>query len=223
LATTQDRFALAPTNRRRSHRHPEVVKRSIDVFIASVGLIVALPLLLLLAVAIRLDSPGPVFFRQVRVGRFGEPFRILKFRTMYHQADEEVHKRHLKRLSDPSNARSLPIRLDNDQRITRMGKILRKWSLDELPNLWNVVKGEMSMVGPRPLVPYEVAALDEASRGRLEVKPGVTGLAQVNGRLDCSLEERADYDAEYAARCSIARDLSILVMTVPALLRRRGI
>ena len=224
MASAQEELvSSAIRDRERSQRLCEFIKRSFDMFIASAGLVLTSPLLLLLAIAIRIDSPGPVFFRQVRVGRYGDPFTILKFRTMYHEADEGVHKRHLERLLDSPNAQTLAIRLDNDQRITRAGRFLRKWSLGELPNLWNVLKGDMSMVGPRPLVPYEVEALDGASLNRLTVRPGVTGLAQVNGRLDSSLQERADYDVRYAEHCSIPRDLSILARTVPTLLGRKGI
>ena len=224
MAITQER-PIFPTTRdtQRSRRPHKFVKRSIDVAIASVGFVLTAPLFLLLVVAIRLDSPGPAFFHQIRVGRYGDPFTILKFRTMRDEADEGVHERHLKRLLDPSHSRTLAIRLDNDPRITRTGRFLRKWSLDELPNLWNVLKGDMSMVGPRPLVPYELEALDEAALSRLDVMPGVTGLAQVNGRLEVSLQQRADYDIEYAAQYSIPRDLSILVRTVPTLLNRKGI
>jgi lipopolysaccharide/colanic/teichoic acid biosynthesis glycosyltransferase len=224
VVTAQEELIFLTTrDTQRSRRPCEFVKRSIDIAIASVGLLLTAPLLLLLAVAVRLDSPGPAFFHQIRVGRYGDPFTILKFRTMGEKADEGVHERHLKRPLDPSNARTLAIRLDNDPRITRTGRFLRRWSLDELPNLWNVLKGDMSMVGPRPLVPYEVEALEGTSLSRLNVRPGVTGLAQVNGRLDASLQQRTDYDVEYAESCSIPRDSSILVKTVPTLLNRKGI
>ena len=197
-------------------------KRLLDLLIAMVGLVLSAPLALVIWASIRIESRGPALFRQKRIGRFGASFYILKFRTMYHRADEDLHRNHVHRLAN-SNGQALTLRVGNDPRITRVGRFLRRWSLDELPNLWNVLKGEMSMVGPRPLVPYEIEVCGEEALRRLWVKPGVTGLAQVNGRLDVSINERTDYDLVYVGENSLGRDIAIMARTPLTLLRRRGI
>lgn len=196
-------------------------KRVLDVAASAVLLLLTLPLWILVVVAIRLDSSGRALFRQERVGLHGERFRILKFRTMHAGADDTFHRQHHEDLANGDRA-SQPIRLEDDPRITRVGRFVRRWSLDELPNLWNVLVGDMTLVGPRPLVPYEVELLDREARRRLLVKPGITGLAQVNGRLDLSVEGRANLDQEYVAAQSLWLDTKILLKTVPALLRNRG-
>ncbi|MDX1745883.1 MAG: sugar transferase, partial [Halobacteriales archaeon] len=185
----------------------EVVKRVLDVALATIGLVLAIPLAAALAIAIRLESSGPVFFRQVRVGLDGELFRIVKFRTMHWPPTPDVHRDHVVRIAGSGREERPVLRLDDDPRITRVGRFMRKWSLDELPNLWNVLIGEMSIVGPRPIVPYEVEALDRTALRRLEAKPGVTGLAQVNGRLDLSIHQRSDLDLAYVQSRSLKTDL----------------
>ena len=200
----------------------EFAKRLIDLILSVLGLLIATPFALLIWASIRLESRGPALFRQKRIGRFGVPLRILKFRTMVHRADEDFHREHVDQMA-ASNSELLTLRLDNDPRITRVGRFLRKWSLDELPNLWNVLNGEMSIVGPRPLVPYEVERLGDDALRRFTVKPGVTGLAQVNGRLDVSSESRTDYDLLYVRDCSHRLDTQILARTPMTLLRRRGV
>ncbi len=196
-------------------------KRAIDILAAVVLLVVSLPLWIIVAIAVRIDSHGRALFWQERVGMGGEHFRILKFRSMEAGADEGVHRRHHVQLANGSGG-SRPIRLEDDPRVTRTGRIIRRWSLDELPNLWNVLVGDMSLVGPRPLVPYEVELLDAEALRRFEVKPGITGLAQVNGRLDITADGRANLDVTYVDERSVWLDVKILLRTLPALVRNRG-
>jgi lipopolysaccharide/colanic/teichoic acid biosynthesis glycosyltransferase len=166
--------------------------------------LVLAPLLATLAAAIKLESRGPVFFRQERVGRRGRPFQILKLRTLY---DERAN-----RTSDYLiSAR--------DSRITRVGAFLRRWSLDELPQLWNIIRGDMSVVGPRPTLPYQVEQYTDFQRRRLEVAPGVTGWAQVHGRNRLRWPQRIELDIWYVDHRSLRVDLEILLRTVPLLFR----
>jgi exopolysaccharide biosynthesis polyprenyl glycosylphosphotransferase len=194
-------------------------KRLLDIVGAAVLLVVLAPLLGLIALLVRLDSPGPVLFRQERIGQGGRPFTVLKFRSMYVDADPHVHARYV---IERIRAGQPLLKLQRDPRITRVGRFLRATSLDELPQLWNVLRGEMSLVGPRPALAYEVALYSEAQRERLRVKPGITGLAQLHSRGRGTLAEYIQHDLDYVARWSIWLDLSILVRTVPAVLRGRG-
>tara|TARA_B100000676_G_scaffold174184_1_gene170961 strand:+ start:3739 stop:4278 length:540 start_codon:yes stop_codon:yes gene_type:complete len=170
---------------------------------------------------------SPIIYSQKRVGLSGEEFSLYKFRTMSVSSDESVHKEHYKDLSsnkkiEPSLTPDDPIRIENDDRITKIGSILRKTSLDELPNLLNVLLGQMSFVGPRPLVKYESDLYGEYSIKRNSVKPGITGLAQIQGRLDLSLQERLYWDIEYVEKKSFYYDLFIIFKTVISVLSRRG-
>jgi lipopolysaccharide/colanic/teichoic acid biosynthesis glycosyltransferase len=194
-------------------------KRALDVVAAAVLLIALLPLLAVLALLVKLESPGPALFRQQRLGRGGRPFTMLKFRSMYVDADQRVHQAYVAECI--REGRPLH-KLEHDPRITRLGAILRATSLDELPQLWNVLRGEMSLVGPRPALAYEVELYDEAQRQRLLVRPGITGLAQINSRGKGTLAEYVGYDLEYVARCSLWLDLQIVAATLPAVLRRSG-
>ncbi len=173
-----------------------------------------------------LDS-SPIIYSQKRVGLGGKEFSLYKFRTMSVSSDESVHEEHYKDLSsnkkiEPSLTPDDPIRIENDDRITKIGSILRKTSLDELPNLLNVLLGQMSFVGPRPLVKYESDLYGEYSKKRNSVKPGITGLAQIQGRLDLSLQERLYWDIEYVDKKSFYYDLLIILKTVISVLSRRG-
>ena len=170
---------------------------------------------------------SPIIYSQKRVGLGGKEFSLYKFRTMSVSSDESVHKEHYKDLSsnkkiEPSLTPDDPIRIENDDRITKIGSILRKTSLDELPNLLNVLLGQMSFVGPRPLVKYESDLYGEYSKKRNSVKPGITGLAQIQGRLDLSLQERLYWDIEYVEKKSFYYDLLIIFKTVISVLSRRG-
>ncbi|TLM77171.1 MAG: sugar transferase [Actinobacteria bacterium] len=184
------------------------VKRLCDLAGSLVLLALLSPVLAVIALAIVIDSRGPVFYRQERIGRGGAPFRIFKFRTMVVDAE---HK-----------GLGLAVAAD-DERITRVGRVLRRWSLDELPQLLNVVAGDMSIVGPRPTVASQVERYDDFQRRRLEALPGITGWAQVNGRNDLPWERRIEFDVWYVDHRSLARDFVILMRTPAALLGKRGV
>jgi exopolysaccharide biosynthesis polyprenyl glycosylphosphotransferase len=195
------------------------VKRFVDVVGSGLALLCAVPLGLAIALVIRLDSPGPVFFRQWRVGIGGRRFRMFKFRTMRVGAHEE--KALVEHLNASGDQRSFKIR--NDPRITRVGSFLREWSLDELPQFLNVIIGHMSLIGPRPLPEADVVGYEEHHFRRLGAKPGISGLWQISGRSDLmSFDEMVRIDTEYIDHWSLWLDLKILALTVPAVLRRTG-
>jgi lipopolysaccharide/colanic/teichoic acid biosynthesis glycosyltransferase len=202
-----------------------LVKRALDVVLTLVLLITLAPLLLLIALLIRLDSPGPVLFVQERVGsrrvrRNGKVtwnirnFPFLKFRSMYHGADQSVHIAHIKAFTDGTLDGSESFKLQNDPRITRIGHFLRKTSLDELPQLFNVLRGDMSLIGPRPVPTYEAAAYELWHHERHSALPGITGLWQVMGRSSVTFEEMIALDIKYVREQSLWLDLKILVRTV---------
>jgi len=198
-------------------RSTMAMKGMIDRVGSVLGLALCAPLLALIAVAIRIDSRGPAIFRQIRAGKEGRPFRMLKFRTM--TADAE------KRLTDVVEPEDLPepmFKLSDDPRVTRVGRLLRRTSLDELPQLFNVLRGEMSLVGPRPEELWLVERYEEAERFRLAMKPGMTGPMQVHGRGDLEFSERLAIEREYIENYSLAKDLRILAQTASAVVRRRG-
>jgi exopolysaccharide biosynthesis polyprenyl glycosylphosphotransferase len=180
-------------------------------------LLVALPALLLVGVAVRLDTPGPALFKQARAGRFGEPFMMWKFRSM--STDAESLKA---QLADLDESDGVFFKIREDPRVTRVGAILRRTSIDELPQLWNVVRGDMSLVGPRPHVMAEANAYDAWAQRRLLVKPGLTGLWQVNGRSNLGWEEAVLHDLDYVDNWRPGLDLGIVLRTVGAVLRRDG-
>jgi len=193
-----------------------IVKRLFDLAVCLLLLPVVLPLLLLSALAIRLDSPGPIFIAQERTGRDGTPFRMLKFRTMVRNAAElKAQLAHLNVLPPPD------FKIPHDPRITRVGKFLRQTSLDELPQLLNVLWGDMSLVGPRP-TSFAPSTYQLWHTHRLEVTPGITGLWQVKGRNTTTFDERLRLDIEYIEHRSFGFDLKILLQTVPSVLRRTG-
>jgi lipopolysaccharide/colanic/teichoic acid biosynthesis glycosyltransferase len=183
-------------------------KRALDLLLGGIGCLLSAPLIALAALAIRLESPGHPIYRQRRVGRDGRCFEIFKLRTMVGGAE--------------FTGAGLAIQ-EGDDRITRVGALLRRTSLDELPNLWNVVRGEMSIVGPRPTVQVQVDQYTERQRGRLKVKPGITGWAQVNGRASLPWSERIELDLWYVEHCSLMLDLRILARTVRILVRGEGL
>jgi exopolysaccharide biosynthesis polyprenyl glycosylphosphotransferase len=192
-------------------------KRVLDVVGAAVGLVILSPLLIGTAVAIRIRDGSPVLFRQVRVGRHGRPFTIYKFRTMVVDAEERYAE-----VADLTDTRGAAFKMVNDPRATRLGRVIRRWTLDELPQLFNVLKGDMSLVGPRPAPPREVDAYDIWHRRRLSVRPGMTGLWQVEARFDEHFDDRAELDLRYIDQWSLWKDLAILVRTVPAVFLPRG-
>ena len=185
-----------------------VAKRTMDVAIAAAGLLVFAPVLLAAIVAIRLETPGHPIYRQRRVGRYGEPFDLYKLRTMVHGAEHV--------------GAGMAVN-EGDPRITRVGALLRRFSLDELPNLVNVLRGEMSIVGPRPTIPVQVDQYTERQRGRLKVKPGITGWAQVHGRASLAWSERIELDLWYVEHQSLLLDLRILARTARLVFAGQGL
>ncbi len=193
------------------------VKRAFDLTVSSIALLVLSPLLLTIALAVRITSSGPICYRQARVGQRGRPFTILKFRTMLEGADTMVAELRLKH-----GMNDLMFKLQDDPRVTRVGRLLRRFSLDELPQLLNVLRGEMSLVGPRPPLLEEVSEYEDWQFDRLEVPPGVTGLWQVSGRSDLSFDECVRLDLFYIENWSLAYDLYIVAKTLPVLVSHRG-
>jgi lipopolysaccharide/colanic/teichoic acid biosynthesis glycosyltransferase len=202
------------------------------VAVSAVLLLVLVPVFLIVAVAIRLDSSGRVLYRQRRVGRNQLPFTVNKFRTMHSGAGHETHREFVIGLiaarelapgeTQAQRDESNFFKMANDTRVTRVGRFLRKSSMDELPQLWNVLRGDMSLVGPRPPIPYEVEHYPPHWFDRFAVKPGMTGLWQVSGRSELGLEEMVALDVEYARRRSLWLNLKILARTVPAVFAGRG-
>jgi lipopolysaccharide/colanic/teichoic acid biosynthesis glycosyltransferase len=203
-----------------------VARRALDVSVAGAALLVLVPVIVVSAIAVRLTSPGPVLFRQRRLGRNMEPFTVLKFRTMRADADSALHRDYVRSLigtQPPENAPDNLYKLVIDPRVTGVGRFLRSWSIDELPQLWNVLRGEMSLVGPRPVIEYEVEQYPDWYLRRFAVKPGLTGLWQVSGRNEKTYEEMVRYDIEYAERRSLWLDLRILARTALVVMRRQGV
>lgn len=202
----------------------EVMKRFIDLVIAAVALVLFSPLMALIAVLVRLDSSGPALFAQRRVGRNGTEFTLFKFRSMYQDADERLHREFAKKYiqgaceADENGC----FKPKADPRVTRMGRFLRKTSLDELPQLWNVLKGDMSLVGPRPAVRYEVDEYERWQMKRLAVMPGLTGLAQINGRSSIAFAELVRHDIAYVEQRGLLVDLEIMLKTVPSVLMAKS-
>ena len=195
-----------------------LVKRALDIVASALLLVLLAPLFLVVALAIRLEDPGPVLFRQTRVGRWGSLFTMWKFRSMY--TDAEERKKEL--MAQNEMAGGVLFKMKNDPRITKVGRIIRKASIDELPQLWNVLKGDMSLVGPRPPVPQEVDQYSLSDRRRLEVIPGITCIWQVSGRSDIPFEQQVELDVQYIESQSFWTDIKILFKTVPALLFGTG-
>ena len=193
-------------------------KRILDIIVAGAALLALLPLLPIMSLIIRLDSKGPALFSQNRVGRNGEEFRCWKLRSMY--TDAEQRKQELHDCNEMEGG--VTFKLKRDPRITRVGRYIRKASIDELPQIWNVFIGDMSLVGPRPALPGEVAQYSPFERGRLSVKPGLTCLWQISGRSDLPFKKQVQLDVLYAHRSSTIRDLRILFLTIPAVLLARG-
>jgi lipopolysaccharide/colanic/teichoic acid biosynthesis glycosyltransferase len=218
--------ALTRSPTRAGARVSAAARRLFDVVAALLLLGLLAPLLLLIAIAVRIDSSGPAIYRQRRVGLRGREFLVNKFRSMRADADSERHRAYVEQLiarGEKTECSSDGLyKLVVDDRITPVGRFLRKWSLDELPQLWNVVRGDMSLVGPRPVIPYEVDRYPDWYHGRFAVKPGLTGLWQVSGRNEHTYEEMVRLDIEYANSASLRGDMRILLRTVWVVLRHRG-
>jgi exopolysaccharide biosynthesis polyprenyl glycosylphosphotransferase len=200
-------------------RASRIAKRVLDVVGSGLILTVLSPFLLLVAIAIKLDSPGPVFFRQVRAGRGNTQFRLIKFRSMYKDAEER--KRQYEKDNEATDG--VMFKIKRDPRITRVGGFLRRSSLDEIPQLVNVFRGEMSLVGPRPLILKESEQAAQAWHARrLDLRPGITGLWQISGRSDLPFQEMVRFDYQYVSGWSLARDIEVLLATIPVVLSGRG-
>ncbi|HHV65854.1 MAG TPA: sugar transferase [Peptococcaceae bacterium] len=212
-----DGLPMVAYDSRPVHPTQTVLKRIIDVIGASFGLIILSPLFLIVAIIIKLTSEGPVIFTQNRVGLNGRIFKMYKFRSMVANAEElKARLAHLNEMNGPV------FKIKNDPRITPIGRFLRKTSIDELPQLWNVLKGDMSLVGPRPPLPSEVDMYNPKHRKRLAVKPGITCIWQISGRNEIDFEQWMEMDAEYVDRWTLWLDLKILMKTVPVVLLRKG-
>lgn len=223
--------ADAPARERIERRLPparvarSLAKRLFDRIGALALLIVSAPLLILVAAAIRLDSSGPILFRQRRIGLHGQSFTVFKFRSMQDGCDQEPHRQYVRGLVTGENETrngNGAFKLTQDDRVTRLGAWLRRTSLDEVPQLWNVLRGDMSLVGPRPPLPYEVEQYDDRQWERLTCKPGLTGLWQVSGRNHLSYRNMVDLDVEYIRNWNFWLDLKILSKTLPVVLKNTG-
>jgi lipopolysaccharide/colanic/teichoic acid biosynthesis glycosyltransferase len=216
--------------REEARKFSRIVKRAIDIVGSTAALVFCFPLLVVIALAIKLTSEGPILFRQERVGRYGSRFTFLKFRTMAYENDPSIHREYVKRfisgqVNPPGDgpSQNAVYKIQDDPRVTRIGRFLRKSSLDELPQLINVLKGEMSLVGPRPPVPYELEAYQIWHRRRLlEAQPGITGLWQVNGRSRIKFDDMVRLDLQYARSWSLWLDIKILWQTPRAVLFGAG-
>jgi exopolysaccharide biosynthesis polyprenyl glycosylphosphotransferase len=225
-----DLFPFDLDEPRESHRSQMALKRVIDVLGALVGLILFSPIMLATAIAIKMTSPGPIIFKQTRFGRKGARFQFYKFRSMYWNIDDQIHREYVTNLINgdlhkinQGNKEDPLFKMVSDPRITRVGKIIRKTSIDEVPQLFNVLKGEMSLVGPRPPVDYEVQKYEPWHLRRvLEVKPGITGLWQVSGRSRTSFDEMVRLDLRYVQNWSTWVDLKIILKTVKAVFSLKG-
>ena len=205
-----------------------VLKRTMDILLSMILIVLFFPVMLAVALAVVFTSPGPVFYSQERLGRFGVPFRILKFRSMYTRKHKdnvfEINgNHHRKTEADRRNEAAYPLNKDvPDPRITPVGRIIRKLSLDELPQLFNVLKGDMSLVGPRPIVDAEVPLYGQQFAYYDLFRPGITGLWQVSGRSDVEFDRRVLFDRDYASKWSCLMDVKILTQTIPAVITMRG-
>lgn len=225
-APEESLFGPIPTDPGRHPRRHRLLSRAVDVVGASALLVALAPALAILAGLVRATSRGPALFRQTRVGEGGATFEIFKFRSMYVDADQQVHADYVtKRLAERAEdgaADDGVFKIENDPRITRVGGFLRRFSLDELPQLLNVIRGEMSLVGPRPAMAYEVEQYEPDEYTRLAVRPGMTGLWQVSGRNTVSMDDMLKLDLDYVAERSLRMDLSILLKTAGVVARGDG-
>lgn len=203
-------YAKAALEERDSKASYLVIKRIMDVMLALIGLVLLSPLFILVALLIKMEDPkGSVFFYQTRIGKNERPFRMYKFRSMVSNAEELLEK-----LLDQNEVGGAMFKMKEDPRITKLGKFIRKTSIDELPQLWNVVRGDMSLVGPRPALPREVMQYTSYDKQRLSVSPGCTGLWQVSGRNNLSFQEMLELDLEYIERRNLWLDIKVMLRTV---------
>jgi len=194
-----------------------LIKRYFDIFVSSLALLLLLPLFMLVAAAVKIDSYGPAFYSQTRVGEGGREFKIFKFRAMKQGAEEQLHE-----LMAQNEADGPVFKMKHDPRLTRVGKFIRKTSIDELPQLFNVLTGDMSLVGPRPALPGEVARYTPYQKQRISVIPGITCIWQISGRSNVSFDEWVELDLKYIRERNMILDLMILILTIPAVISGRG-
>lgn len=199
-------------------RTPPILKRSLDLCISSSALLVLSPLFLATIIAIKVESPGAAFFSQTRVGKNGKTFTMWKFRSMF--IDAEARKAELERDNEMSGG--VLFKMKNDPRITRIGRFIRKFSIDELPQIWNVLCGDMSIVGPRPAIPSEVEQYSMQDRQRLRLKPGITCIWQVSGRSDIPFKKQVELDRRYISQTSLFTDILLILKTIPAVIFAKG-
>lgn len=203
-------------------RDIDITKRIIDVVFAWSITILLAPLYLIIGIIILLTSGSPIIFKQTRISQKKRSFTFYKFRTMRNGENESVHVKHFQEWAEKGREAGKEVKLKNDPRITSVGHFLRSFSIDELPQFYNVLKGDLSVVGPRPPIPYELDFYEPWYYKRLEVKPGITGLWQVSGRTKLSFQDMVRLDIEYVKKRSLALDLVIMMKTVPAILKREG-
>jgi lipopolysaccharide/colanic/teichoic acid biosynthesis glycosyltransferase len=211
---------------RRAKTRRLTVKRMFDLVVALCLMVLMLPVLIIIWMLVRTTSPGKAMFRQTRIGRLGRPFVMYKFRTMHVDCDDAIHREYVRKLltddTPPVGGAKGLYKLEADPRVTRIGRLLRKTSLDELPQLLNVVKGNMSLVGPRPALPYEAELFSATHRARFLVAPGVTGLWQICGRSKLPMQQGLDLDLQYVHSRTFWLDLRILIKTLPAVFTADG-
>jgi lipopolysaccharide/colanic/teichoic acid biosynthesis glycosyltransferase len=224
-AGVADSTATGARRRGARQRLDEALKRALDLLLASLLLILLAPVMAVIAIAIRSTSPGPALFRQLRIGYRLGPFVMFKFRTMQVNNDDTIHRAYVTAMlsgeATPAEAQRGIYKLTHDPRVTSVGAFLRRSSLDELPQLFNALRGDMSLVGPRPALPYEAELFEERYRTRFMAKPGITGLWQVSGRSTLPMRQALELDVYYVQRRTIGLDLITLVRTIPAVLRAR--
>lgn len=211
------RLARAGAKMLRAVTRTDAARRVLDIAVSGLAVVMLAPLLAAAALAVRLESPGPVIFCQTRVGRDGQTFRMFKFRSMF--IDAEARRDALLAASD---RQGICFKARNDPRVTRVGRFIRRCSIDELPQIFNVLRGDMAIVGPRPALPSEVAAYPARALGRLAVKPGITGVWQVSGRADVGFDQMIDMDLAYITARSVLLDLTLISKTFRAVLSGRG-
>jgi lipopolysaccharide/colanic/teichoic acid biosynthesis glycosyltransferase len=203
----------------------EITKRIMDLILGILFLLFILPILLIIALVILIEDGEPILYRSIRVGRNGKPFMLYKFRTMVKVADEKKNSEYVQKLLSgelgPERGNAL-YKLSNDPRITKVGRFIRKYNLEELPQFFNIIEGNMSLVGPRAALPYEVNVYEVFQKRRFEAKPGITGIWQIQGRSQVTFNEMIQLDIEYIDRRSILLDIEILFATIPIMLFAKG-
>ncbi len=200
----------------------EMMKRLMDIIVSLVMFVVFMPLFVIVSILIKLTSKGPVFYRQIRFGKDGKPFIFLKFRSMYNNSDHSIHEKYVEDYMNGNGNNGGIYKINHDKRITPLGRIIRKTSIDELPQLINVLKGDMSIVGPRPPIHYEYNMKKEIQKNRLKVKPGITGLWQIRGRSNVPFVDMVKMDLKYIRTSSLILDTLIMFETVYIIFNGKG-